>query len=82
MPLKVSRGWRPQKAAIGKAAVSETFTAAKEMAMQVARDIRLQLGDRLTREECQKLVTTFQAGVVPRRKGGRRPKMHPAASPQ
>jgi hypothetical protein len=55
--------------------VSEAFAAAKEITARAAHDIRRQFGgEGLTREQCLKLVSVFRAGVVPRRKAGRRPK--------
>jgi hypothetical protein len=50
------------------------FAAAKEMTMRAADDIRRQYGERLTRDECLRLASAFRAGVVPRRRAGRRPK--------
>jgi hypothetical protein len=38
-----------------------------------AHDIRRQHGA-LTRDECLRLVSAFRAGIVPRRRAGRRPK--------
>jgi hypothetical protein len=58
----------------GRNSVSEAFAAAKEMTARAAHDIRRQFGDRLTRDECMKLVSVFRAGIVPRRRAGRRPK--------
>jgi hypothetical protein len=53
---------------------SETFTAAREITTQAAQEIRSQFGEGLTREESLTRVNAFRAGVVPRRKSGRRPK--------
>jgi hypothetical protein len=59
---------------------SEAFAPAKEMTTRVAHDIRRQYGDGLTRDEWMKLVSAFRAGVMPRRRAGRRPKAQvPAA---
>jgi hypothetical protein len=57
-----------------RAVVSEAFPAAKEMAARAANEIRRQFGQDLTREEYQRLVSFFRAGIVPRRQPGRRPK--------
>jgi hypothetical protein len=54
--------------------VSPAFIAAKERTAQAAHDIRCQHGQGLTREECLRLVSAFRAGMVPRRRAGRRPK--------
>lgn len=71
---------RPRRARKPARPESEAFTAAKEMAARAAHDIRSQYGEQLTRDECQKLVSAFRAGVVPRRKAGRRPKPHVTAA--
>jgi len=55
-------------------AISEAFAGSKEITTQAFHDIRRQYGERLTREECLKLVSLFRAGMVPRRRAGRRPK--------
>ena len=52
---------------------SEAFTAAGETVTRTAHEIRRQFGAGLTREQCLKLVSAFRAGVVPRRRAGRRP---------
>jgi hypothetical protein len=52
---------------------SKAFAAAKEMTTRAAHDIRRQFGAFLTRDESVRLVSMFRAGVVPRRKAGRRP---------
>ena len=44
------------------------------MTTRAAHDIRRQYGQRLTRDECVKLVSVLRAGLVPRRRAGRRPK--------
>jgi hypothetical protein len=54
--------------------VSDAFAAAKETAARDAQDIRHRYGERLTRDECMKLVGAFRAGVVPGRRARRRPK--------
>jgi hypothetical protein len=53
--------------------ISEGFAEAKEMTARAAHDIRHQYGERLTRDECLKLLSVFRAGLVPRRRAGRRP---------
>ena len=52
--------------------VSPAFTAARETTAQAANDIRRQYGELLTRDEGLRLVSVFRAGVVPRRRAGRR----------
>jgi hypothetical protein len=54
--------------------VSPVFVAAEEMTKRAANDIRHQHGQSLTRDECLRLVSVFRAGLVPRRRAGRRPK--------
>jgi len=75
-----ARRKRYTKQAPRKKQVSETFTAAKEMTARAAHDIRRQFGEGLTREECLGLVSAFRAGVVPRRRAGRRPKAQVTAA--
>lgn len=65
---------RPRPAKKAARPESEAFIASHEMTARAAHDIRRQFGDRLTRDECLKLVSAFRAGVVPRRRAGRRPK--------
>lgn len=53
---------------------SDAFAAAKEMVTQATHEIRREFGHQFSREECQRLVSFFRAGLLPRRKAGRRPK--------
>jgi len=71
---RYARRAHPRNAAQRSSKVSEVFTAAREMTTQAAHDIRRQFGEGLSREECLRLVSAFRAGVVPRRRAGRRPK--------
>jgi len=62
------------KATQKKSSDSEIFATAKERTARAVNDIRREFGQTLTREEALKLVSLFRAGVVPRRRAGRRPK--------
>jgi hypothetical protein len=75
-----SRQRHPAKKALPTNASSAAFGIAKEIATRAAQEIRSQYGSGLTRDEGQKLVSTFRAGVVPRRRAGRRPLPHVTAA--
>jgi hypothetical protein len=71
---------RPRPAKKPARPESEAFAGANEMTAQAAHDIRRQFGEDLTRDECLRLVSVFRAGMVPRRRAGRRPKPHVTAA--
>lgn len=73
-PAPASKAHRYARRAHPAKSVSPAFTAAKEMTEQAAHDIRRQCGQGLTREEYLRLVSAFRAGIVLRRRAGRRPK--------
>jgi hypothetical protein len=70
----IARKFAARRTRPANAVCSATLAAAKEMTERTAHDIRRQFGTDLTRDECLKLVSVFRAGVVPRRRAGRRPK--------
>ncbi len=59
---------------------SETLAAAKGEAVEMARQLRVDLGHRLTREEWEQLARAFRSNVVPKRKPGRRRKAQVTAA--
>jgi hypothetical protein len=59
---------------------SEAFTAAKQIALRAAAEIRSQFGNGFSRDDCQRLANAFRSGIVTKRKPGRGQKAHITAA--
>jgi len=77
---RVSTGGKSSAARKVRREPSYAFTAAKQIALQGAAEVRRQFGNCFSRDESQRLANAFRSGIMTKRKPGRRPKKHITAA--